>query len=129
MTHPNVDLLQRGYEAFGTGDMDTVLGIFADDIAWHVSGTSRISGDYRGHAEVMAFFGRLFELSDGTLRLDVHDILANDEHGVVLITTHAQNATGTLADRQVHVWHLANGKATEFWGFAEDQAREDVFFG
>jgi len=29
----------------------------------------------------------------------------------------------------VNIWHLANGKATEFWIFAEDQDAVDEFFG
>jgi ketosteroid isomerase-like protein len=36
MAHPNEDLLRRGYQAFSTGDMDTVLSLMADDIAWHL---------------------------------------------------------------------------------------------
>jgi hypothetical protein len=33
-----------------------------------------------------------------------------------------------LAVRQANIWHLADGKTTEFWTFAEDQAAVDRFF-
>jgi uncharacterized protein len=56
-------------------------------------------------------FGRLLELTGGTFRLDVHDILANDTHGIVLVTTHAERDGRTLASRRVDIWHLADGKA------------------
>jgi ketosteroid isomerase-like protein len=129
MTNPNEELLRRGYEAFASGDMDAVLVVFADDIAWHVGGSSQLSGDYRGDQEVMGFFGRLVEVTGGTFRLELHDVLANDTHGAVLATAHGQRDGRTLAMREVHVWHLADGKATEFWAFPEDSAELDLFFG
>ncbi|HTW04219.1 MAG TPA: nuclear transport factor 2 family protein [Streptosporangiaceae bacterium] len=128
MAHPNEDLLRRGYQAFATDDIDTVLSLFAEDIVWHVTGTSQLSGDYRGHQEVVGFFGRMMELSGGTFRLDIHDVLANDVHGTVLVTAHAERDDQKMDVRQVNIWHLANGKATEFWSFAEDQAAMDNFF-
>jgi ketosteroid isomerase-like protein len=129
MTHPNEDLLRRGYQAFATDDIDTVLSLFADDILWHVAGTSQISGDYRGHQQVVGFFGTMMELSGGTFRLDVHDVLANDVHGTVLVTARAERDDQKMDVRQVNIWHLADGKATEFWSFAEDQDALDKFFG
>jgi uncharacterized protein len=129
MAHPNEDLLRRGYAAFEAGDMETVLGLFADDILWHISGESQLAGDYRGHAEVMGFFGRLFEVTSGTFRLEVHDVLANDTHGTVLVTAHGEREGHRLAMREVNIWHFADGKCTEFWAFAEDSAELDRFFG
>ena len=122
MTHPNEDLLRRGYEAFATGDIDTVLSVLSHDIAWHVGGSNQTSGDYHGHQEVVGFFMKLVELSGGTFRLDVHDVLANDTHGAVLVTAHGERDGQPLAVREANIWHLADGKATEFWAFAEDQA-------
>jgi len=129
MAHPNEDLLRRGYEAFGSGDMGTVLAIFDDDIVWHIGGSNQTTGDYHGHQEVMGFFGKLMELSGGSFRLDIHDILANDTHGVVLVTAHGERDGQTMTARQANIWHLADGKATEFWSFIEDQAATDEFFG
>jgi uncharacterized protein len=128
MANPNEELLRRGYEAFAAGDIEGVLAVFADDIAWHVGGESLISGDYDGHQEVLGFLGRLVEITGGTFRLDVHDVLANDTHGVALATAYAQRGDRTLDMRQVQMWHLAGGKATEFWTFAEDSAELDQFF-
>lgn len=129
MAHPNEDLLRRGYEAFATGDMNTVLALFDSDISWHVGGSNQTSGDYRGHQEVLGFFGKLMELSGGSFHLDVHDIVANDAHGVALVTTHGERDGQAMAVREANIRHLADGKATEFWTFAEDQAAVDKFFG
>ncbi|HXW44220.1 MAG TPA: nuclear transport factor 2 family protein [Streptosporangiaceae bacterium] len=129
MAHPNEDLLRRGYEAFAAGDIETVLAIFADDIAWHIPGESQLSGDFHGHQEVLDFFGRLLGLTDGTFRLDVEQILANDTHGVVLVTAYAARDNRELVMPEVHVWRLADGKATEHRSFFWDDAVTDGFFG
>src|SRR3954451_22862530 len=84
--HPNVELLRKGYNAYSTGDADVLNDLFADDITWHVTGRSALSGDYKGKEQVFGFFGKIMELSGGTSKLEVHDILANDNHGVVLVT-------------------------------------------
>ncbi len=125
MTHLNEDLLRRGYAAFSAGDMETVFGLFASDMVWHNGGSNRITGDYRGHDAIMGMFGKLLEVTGGTLRLEVHDILANDAHGAVLVTAHAERDGQPMAVREVNVWHLRDGKATEFWVFAEDSAELD----
>jgi len=90
MAHPNEDLLRRGYDAFGRGDMAAISELFADDIVWHVPGNNPLAGDYKGRDNVLAYFGKSVELTGGTLRVEVHDILANDEHGVALTRDTAQ---------------------------------------
>jgi len=78
MANANEDLIRSGYEAFGAGDFNAVLALLAGDITWHAGGSNQLAGDYHGPQEVMGLFGRLLELTDGTFRLDVHDVLAND---------------------------------------------------
>lgn len=128
MAHPNEDLLRSGYAAFGSGDLETVFGLFADDIVWHNGGSNELTGDYRGHDAVMGMFGKLLEVTGGTLQLELHDVLANDTHGTVLVTAHAERDGQPIDVREVNVWHLADGKATEFWVFAEDTAELDKMF-
>jgi uncharacterized protein len=129
MAHPNEDLLRRGYAAFAAGDIESVLGILADDIVWHIGGASQLAGDYRGHQEVLGFLGRVVEITGGTFRLEIHDVLANDSHGTVLCTAYGTRDEISIAAREVHIWHVADGKATEFWSFIEDPAEVDALFG
>src|SRR5207247_1567125 len=82
MSHANEDTLRTVYAAFAKGDVATVMGLPTDDIKYHISGRSLVSGDYSGKDEVLGFFGKLMQLSGGTFQLEVLDILANDEHGV-----------------------------------------------
>ena len=127
--HPNAALIRRGYDAFAKGDMDTINEIFADDIVWHISGRSALAGDYKGKNEVFGFFGQLGERSAGTFSIDVHDVLANDEHVAVLTRERAERDGKSLDVNFVHVWHVSDGKAVEFWAASTDEYAGDAFWG
>jgi ketosteroid isomerase-like protein len=129
MAHPNEELIRKGYEAFGKGDMDTIRGLFAEDIVWHAPGRSQFSGDFRGVDEVLGQFARLFEETNGTFNVEIHDVLANDEHVVVLAVARGERSGKTLEDRGVQVFHVKDGKVTEQWLHSEDQYAADEFFG
>jgi ketosteroid isomerase-like protein len=128
--HPNVERMRMGYEAFAAGDLDTLRNErFAPDIVFHVTNSGSLSGDYKGVDEVFGFFGKLMEETDGTFRLEVHDLLANDEHTIGLVRTTATRKGKTLEQNAVHVFHVnAEGKITENWTFAEDTAAANEFF-
>jgi uncharacterized protein len=119
--HPNVEYARRGYAAFGSGDLATLSELIADDAVWHAQGVGPLSGDYRGRDQVFGFFGRLAEETGGTFRLDVHDILANDEHTVVLATLTASRNGKSIEVPVVNVSHNdGDGKITEFWTSTTD---------
>ncbi len=121
----NAALIKGAYEAFSRGDIRGAMAAFADDIFWHVPGRGPISGDYRGHDEVLAFFGHFMELSSGTFRLEIHEVLAKGGLVVVLCTESAQRAGRRWSSRQVHVWTVKNGKAATFHEYPGDQEAED----
>jgi uncharacterized protein len=124
----NAALIREGYEAFAAGDLDRIRKIFADDIRWRIGGHSPIAGEYKGPDEVFAFFGKLFELTEGTFKLDVQEIVANDDHVVVLTHGTARRGDKVLDQDSVHIWSVKDGHATEFRGFDEDQYLGDAFF-
>jgi ketosteroid isomerase-like protein len=125
----NAELLRTAYEAFATGDVPAVLAIFSEDITFHIPGRNPISGDYTGHDEVTGFFQALGERSNGTFRIDVHDILDNGDDTVVALVTHnAQRETGELAMAAVHVWAVKDGKATSHQSFVVEDEESDRFW-
>jgi uncharacterized protein len=127
--HPNADLLRRGYTAFQNGDLDTVRSLFASDIVWHVPGASHLAGDYRGVDDTIALFVRQFEESGGTFQVELHDVVANDEHAVALAKFSASKGGASMAENYVHVAHIAGGKLTESWIVGDNQAKVDAFWG
>lgn len=124
----NAKLIQEGYEAFGKGDVPAVMAIWADDIAWHVPGRSPLAGDYRGKDAILGFFGQLQERSEGSFRLEMHDLLASEDHVVALVTEIGHRGERTLNSPATHVWHVRDGKATEFWAMAADSYATDEFW-
>jgi ketosteroid isomerase-like protein len=124
----NGELIRSGYEAFSKGDMETIAKVFGPDIRWSISGRNQISGTYNGQEETFAFFGKLMELTDGTFTVGIHDLLASDDHVVVLAKESASRNGKSLESDDVHVWHIANGKAVEFWGISKEQHDVDEFW-
>jgi len=123
--HPNLEISRAGYAAFASGDMATLSDLLADDIVWHSGGNNILTGDYEGKEAVLGFFGRLMQESGGSFKNDVHDMLANDEHGVALVTSSATRGGVSFEGNAVHIFHMRDGKMTEFWSFAEDQSKLD----
>lgn len=127
MGHPNEDRIRTGYEAFSGGDFAALNELFADDIVWHLGGRNQLSGDHSGKEAVFGVFAKSAELTGGTFRLDIHDVLANDEHGVALVTASGERDGKRLEDRQVHVFHISDGIVTEHWSHTSDQYTVDEF--
>jgi ketosteroid isomerase-like protein len=129
-TNVNLENLRRSYQAFSAGDMETIGGLMADDTVWHILGHSHLAGDLKGKDAVFGFFGKLMAETEGTFRLEVHDVLANGEHSIGLVTERAEKGGKKLESRAVHVVHTdSDSRTKEFWAFQEDQAAADAFWG
>jgi uncharacterized protein len=127
----NAAAMRKGYEAFSRGDMDTLRNeLFTQDIVWHQGGRNQTSGEYRGVDQVLGLFGKLFQLTDGTFRVDVHDTLASEEHVVVLARVQATRGGKSIQHGEYsHVCHFLDGKLSEAWIVNVDPYEVDEFFG
>ena len=125
--HPNAQVVLSGFQAFAEGDMATMKGILADDVKWHTSGRSKFSGSQRGVDAVLQFFGDVS--ADAQIEQELHAILADDEHVVVLVNSTATRGDDTLDAQTVFVFHLSDGKVTECWGTNFDEYASDAFWG
>ncbi len=123
--HPNVASTRAGLEAFMKGDNATLAAAFADEIVWHAPGNNPYSGDAVGKEATLSRMGRLAQ--DGvTLSFDIHDIVGNDEHVVVLNDTTFSKGGNSVVSRQVQIMHVRDGKMTEFWAMNADQTEVDA---
>ena len=126
--HPNAALLRKGYDAFAKGDTAALTELFSEDVVWHLSGDNLISGEHKGRDAVFAVFAKTMELTGGTFNIDLHDIVANDEHTVSLSRASASRQGKQLDLRGADIYHIRNGKVTEWWSFTEDQRLDDEFW-
>ncbi len=42
----NVAVMQRAYDAFNAGDIDTLTELFDESVSWHLPGRSSMAKDY-----------------------------------------------------------------------------------
>jgi ketosteroid isomerase-like protein len=127
--HPNVALARQGFEAFDRGDMEWMDRHLSDDVVWHVGGNSKWSGTYEGKAKVLDFFARQAQaLGGSTPRVDIHDVLGNDDHVVTMGSATATAPDGSSAEwKYVQIFHISDEKVTEAWGMADNDAAVDPF--
>jgi len=127
--HPNVAPIRDMFAAFAKGDLAALNDVFAEDLVWHEGGRNQISGDYRGREAVFGFFGKTMEVTQGSFRVDLHDVLADDEHGVALVALSASRGGRSVNVNAVDVMHLRDGKVVEVWTVPVDQYAFDEVIG
>lgn len=119
--HPNEELLRREYEGRARRDLEVVAATFHDDIVWRVPGRSAISGTYRGKDEVLGYVRTRQELAGGTFEITVHDVLANDEHGLVIASGRTARNGRDWTWRGHGLYRFRDGKIVECCLLPEDQ--------
>ena len=83
----NVAIMRRAYEAFNTGDIDTLNELFDENAVWHLPGRSSFADDYQGRDATLAYFGQLAQETGGTFRAELQH-LAGDGDGRVIAFHH-----------------------------------------
>jgi hypothetical protein len=64
----------------------------------------------------------------GTLRIDVHDIVASDATVFVLCTVSATRSDRYADFLEVHLWRIVDGHPVEFREFQGDEYTENKFW-
>jgi uncharacterized protein len=127
VAHPNEELVRRGFDAFATGDVNMLRDLFHQDAVWHAPGRNSLAGDHQGVEAILGFFARTMEVTGGTFRVELHDVVANDEHAVAIYVSRGQREGRTLDSKNVLVSHIRNGRLVEAWQLSEDQYAADEF--
>ncbi|HEY7762871.1 MAG TPA: nuclear transport factor 2 family protein [Actinomycetota bacterium] len=122
--HPNVTLVRDLFAAMDRGDTQWMEDHTSDDIVWHTGGNSRAAGVRRGKDSVREMMGSM--AGSGAMKADVHDVIGNDDHTVVLGTAVVTAPSGKSVEyNYVNVFHIDDGMVTEVWGLAENDAATD----
>ncbi len=128
--HPNAQRLRHSYDAFLRGDLGPLDDLLAEDVAWHETGRNQLSGVYRGRDAVRELLGRLGQLTEGSLRLDLHTVLADDTDGVAVVRTSARRGDRSFEDvLEAHIYRFRDGRVTEFRVTFDDQYAVDAVLG
>jgi len=120
MTHLNEAKLRDIYADMASGSVNLLQDFMSDDITWKITGGSPVSGTYTGKEEVFGFYARMLELYQGTFKIEIIDVLANDGYGVVLAVESAVVGDKALKFTSVHLWILADRKCVSFISYEDD---------
>jgi ketosteroid isomerase-like protein len=127
--HQAAEIVRRFTEAQQRGDAAVLMELLADDVVWHVPGKNLLSRDYVGKAEVAGFWTRARELSGGTVRIELIDVLGGDAFGIALVRVFGEREGRSLGGQfQAFTYRIEDGKVAEFWFMVEDRYAVDAFW-
>lgn len=120
--HPNATIYRQAMDGFMAGD-ETAADLLADDVVWHQIGGETLHGK-------QALLESMSQMEGIEFDVDVHDVVANDDHVVGLVTATIDAGDGPFTYRTAEIAHVEDGKVTERWAFSDDtQAIIDFFAG
>ena len=128
--HPNVQRIRDAYAAFAAGDLGAALKDVAPDGIFHFNGEGPNAGDHKGVEAISTALMNLFVLTEGTQKLDVKGIYADDHRAVVTLhETATRNDGATLDVMESHVLELDDeGRIIHLWDLPDDPEAHDRFF-
>jgi ketosteroid isomerase-like protein len=120
--HPNATKYREVTKAFNAGNVEDMTDYVADDVEWWYIGGDQPA---RGKQALMEMFGAL---SDVDIKVDLHDVVANDEHLIALVNATATRGGRTLNYKTAEIHHVKDGKITHRWAFSDDTEAIIKFF-
>jgi uncharacterized protein len=112
----NIATINGFYEAFGRGDVDTILDRVTDDIDWATDAADADAapwyGQRKGKDDVLGFFTGTAEASE-VREFDVQAIAANDDDEVMAFIRYRFVAKGGDEEAAMnlhHYWRFRDGK-------------------
>jgi len=125
----NVAVMRRAYEAFNTGDIDTLTQLFDESAVWHLPGRSSFADDYQGRDATLAYFGQLAQETGGTFRAELKHLAADDDGHVVGIHRSTGDRNGKHLDvADSIVFKLKDGRIIDGREHFEDLYAWDAFW-
>lgn len=115
----NIDVISIAYEAFGRGDIDTVLALI-EDVEWTEAAGMPYGGTYQGGQAVIenVFAPLSTDVENFVVRPD--ELLSVSGDRVLAIGTYrGDGANGPLSVRFAHLWTVREEKVVRFEQFAD----------
>jgi ketosteroid isomerase-like protein len=130
MTHPNLDIINKFFEAYGQHDETGIQQVLADNVKWIFPGRHPVSGTKAGMDEVIAFFDTLGGIM-GKSNVKVEKLVTgvNDRYVAECQHVSTDREDGYNLDQYWCVlWKFEYGKIIEGRHLAADQYAVDEFF-
>ena len=130
MTHPNLDLIDRFFAAYGKRDLEGLRDVLAENATWTFPGHHPLSGTKVGIDEVVAFFDAMGSIM-GIANVNVEKLVmgVNEQYVVECQHIRTNRTDGPNLDQQLCVlWSFADGKIVSGQHLVADQDALDAFY-
>ncbi len=130
MTHPNLTLIDRFFEAYSRRDMDGLHRVLAPDARWIALGQHPLAGVKTGFDQVIGFFDAMGAvMGKSNPRVEKLIVSANDDYVIECQHVWTNRSDGHNLDHLVCVlWTFRNGQIVEGRHFFSDPQAADKFF-
>lgn len=128
MAHPNEDRLRGLYAALSRGDLAAFLAAFADDIVFTVPGSAAVSGSFTKET-FLEMLRPVARVEPGSFSEEILDVIANDQHGIVLLIHRLRRDGRWHEYRTAHVVTFAGGVITAWWEHPGSMAELEAAWG
>jgi len=126
----NTKLVQKTYELFKSGDIETLLGMYSDDISWETPKVENapFTGKISGRDKVAEFFTSLDEHEEFSV-FEPTEFIAQGNKVVVLghSTARVKSTNKELTLEFAHIVTVADGKITGFYEFFDTAAATKAY--
>lgn len=123
----NTQLVRKSYELFNSGDIETLLGMYSNDVSWETPKVenSPLGGKISGRESVMDFFTRLDENEEFSM-FEAKEFIAQGDKVVVLghFVSRVKSTNKQFASDFAHIVTVVDGKITGFYELFDTAAAE-----
>ena len=122
-TEENKRLMQKVFDELSRGNSPALIEVLADDVEWHITGTTKFSKTYRGKATVMnELVMPLFSLLEGQFVMTADRFIADDNYVVVEARGKATTKAGRpYNNKYCWVFRMEDGKVKEVTEYMDTQ--------
>jgi ketosteroid isomerase-like protein len=130
VTHPNLALIDKFFEAYAKRDMDGLHKVLASSAKWTALGGHPLAGVKNGFDEVIGFFDAMGAvMGKSNSKVEKLIISANDDYAVECQHVWTNRSDGQNLDHLICVlWMFKDGKIVEGRHFFSDPQAADRFF-
>jgi len=109
-------VVQKGYDCFASGDMETFVGLFHEDCTCTINGMHKFSGTYNGINEFMGALAQIPTHYDN-FAVTVTNMISDGDQVFTQLDGKADGMEGKFG----HFHKLEDGKIKEFWVYDDSQ--------
>jgi uncharacterized protein len=102
--------------------------VISEDAVWHVTGSSPVSGEYRGREVIFELFRETRRRTDGTYRAELLWAAAHDDHAVAVYRARGGRHGRELDLDQVLLITLGDGRWREITALPTDLCAFEAFW-